>query len=119
MTISARGIIFLHPDCHRVDSLPVFLCSSIGARFNSATVRVENGLTNNLVMKDLNGLSHSFQGWGALLDFLSNVKQPKDINDIHVTREGDKEWVMKISGTDRNGQRKPKAPAAGLYDLYW
>lgn len=70
-------------------------------------------------MKDLNGLSHSFQGWSALLDFLSHVKQPKDIKDIHVTKEGDKEWMMKINGTDRNGQCKLKAQAAGLYDLYW
>jgi hypothetical protein len=70
-------------------------------------------------MKDLSGLSYSFQGWSALLDFLSNIKQPKNIKDIHVTRDGDREWMMKINGTGRNGQRKPKPTGAGLYDLYW
>lgn len=71
-------------------------------------------------MKDLSGLTHSFQEWSAILDFLANITQRKEtVSDIHITRQGDKGWIMRINGTNTNANRKPKTSGAALYDLYW
>ena len=72
-----------------------------------------------LFMKDLSGLTYSFQGWGPVLDFLSGVKQANGIKDIHITREGDKEWMMTINNTQGKANEKQRRPGAALYDLYW
>jgi len=70
-------------------------------------------------MKDLTGLTHSFHGWGAVLDFLANIKPAKDLNNIEIAREGDKEWLMNINKAHRKASRKSSLPLVGLYDLYW
>ena len=69
-------------------------------------------------MKDLNGLTHSFPEWNAVLDFLSGLTPKKDtIRDIHITREGNKGWTTRINET---GNPKPKTTSGvALYDLYW
>jgi len=69
-------------------------------------------------MKDLNGLTHSFPEWNAVLDFLSGVTPTRDnVRDIHITREGNKGWTTRINGT---GKPKPETTSGvALYDLYW
>ncbi len=68
-------------------------------------------------MKDLSALTHSFQEWSAVLDFLRTLNQTKEIKDIHIERDADKKWMMKIS--EMNDKRKPKTRVVAVYDLYW
>ena len=93
MTISAPGIKFLQTDCHRVDSPTLFLH----------------------IMKDLSGLTYSFQEWGTLLDFLVNLRQTK-VRNIQIARK-DEEWAVRIS--EDKVSRKPARRGVSLYDLYW
>ena len=72
-------------------------------------------------MKDLNGLTHSFPEWNAVLDFLSGVIPTRDnVGDIHIAKKGDNGWITRINGTKTNGNRKPEPTSGvGLHDLNW
>ena len=68
-------------------------------------------------MKDLNGLTHSFPDWNAVLDFLAGVTPTRD---IHITKKGMEGWTARINGTNVKCNAKPKATSGvALYDLYW
>lgn len=68
-------------------------------------------------MNDLTGLTHSFQGWRAVLDFLANLKSAESIKRIDISKQNERAWKMHISKTDT--MPKPRARGAALYDLYW
>jgi hypothetical protein len=68
-------------------------------------------------MKDLNGLTYSFQEWSALLDFLSNLTRAK-VRDIHIAKKTEKEWTMEVREKDTVVSHK-SVRGVSLFDLYW
>lgn len=70
-----------------------------------------------MVMRDFSALTHSFQEWSAVLDFLKTRNQATEIMDIHIRRDGEEKWRLKINET--KVKPRPKTRGVAVFDLYW
>ena len=70
-------------------------------------------------MNDLTGFTRSFQEWSGLLDFLSGFSTDEEIKQVHIAKEHNGEWRMKVRTKRRTAMRKPTPRGVGLYDLFW